>query len=49
LPGIGIEKSAAVAAHFETVRALIEASPEQWQEIPGIGKTLAKKITEALG
>ena len=49
LPGIGISKSGAVADHFPTVRALLDATPEQWQEIDGIGKGLAKKITDAIG
>jgi len=48
LPGIGISKSGAVADHFPTVRALVDASPEEWTAIPGIGKTLATRITEAL-
>lgn len=49
LPGIGVAKSGAVADHFKTVRALVEASPDAWQEIPGIGKGLAAKIAAALG
>ena len=49
LPGIGVGKSAAVAEHFKTVRAMVEADEDQWQQVDGIGKTLAKKISEALG
>lgn len=48
LPGVGVSKSAAVADHFPSVKALVDASPEDWTTIPGIGKGLAKKITEAL-
>jgi ERCC4-type nuclease len=48
LPGIGVEKSGTVATHFPTVRALIEASPEEWIKIPGIGKILANRIVAAL-
>jgi ERCC4-type nuclease len=49
LPGIGIGKSGAVADHFKTVRKMVEADEIEWTEVPGIGKTLAKKINEALG
>jgi ERCC4-type nuclease len=48
LPGIGVGKSAAVADHFPSVRALVEADEIAWTRIPGIGKGLAKKITEAI-
>lgn len=48
LPGIGVGKSGAVADHFKTVRALVEANEDEWIQIPGIGKGLAKKITAAL-
>jgi ERCC4-type nuclease len=48
LPGIGIGKSGAVADRFKTVRRLVGASEEEWQEVPGIGKTLAKRISDAL-
>ena len=49
LPGIGIEKSGKVADHFSSVRAMLEADAREWATIDGIGKTLAKRITEALG
>jgi len=49
LPGIGIGKSGAVADHFKTVRKMVEADEQEWTEVAGIGKTLAKKINEALG
>jgi ERCC4-type nuclease len=48
LPGIGIEKSGAVATHFPTVRALVTAEPDEWLQIPGIGKILASRIVAAL-
>jgi ERCC4-type nuclease len=48
LPGVGINKSGAVADHFKSVRALVEATETEWMEVPGIGKGLAKKITAAL-
>ena len=48
LPGIGVEKSGAIADHFPTVRAMVEAGGEEWQTIPGIGKGLATKIVTSL-
>ena len=48
LPGIGIEKSGAVATHFPSVKAMVEAEVLEWTAIPGIGKTLAARITRAL-
>jgi len=48
LPGVGISKSGAVADHFPTVRALVDADIAEWMQIPGIGKGLATKITGAL-
>lgn len=44
LPGIGHEKSAAVAAHFGSTRAMVNADEKEWVKVPGIGKTLAKRI-----
>lgn len=48
LPGIGYEKSGKVAQKFRTVRALAMADEHEWREIDGIGKTLAKRIVQAL-
>lgn len=48
LPGVGWEKSAAIAKHFPSVLAMALASPEEWQSLPGIGKVLAAKITGEL-
>ena len=47
LPGVGYEKSAAVAAAFPTVRRMVDASEKEWKAVDGIGKTLAKRIVEA--
>lgn len=44
LPGIGWEKSLAVAKRFKTVRAMVEAGPKEWREVPGIGKTLGDRL-----
>lgn len=40
LPGIGWEKSKAVARHFKTIEAMVGAGPGDWMKIPGIGKKL---------
>ena len=48
LPGIGYEKSCRVADYFDSVTSMCLASQEDWTEIEGIGKVLAKKIMEAL-
>jgi len=44
LPGVGWEKSRAVAKHFKTIQAMVEASPEEWMKIEGIGKGLGLKL-----
>lgn len=45
LPGIGFEKSGAVAQFFQDVpEAMAYASPAMWAAIPGIGKTMADRI-----
>lgn len=47
LPGIGFEKSGMIAGHFANVREMVAAKVKDWTMLPGIGKTLAKQITEA--
>lgn len=44
LEGVGWDKSAAIAAKFESVIEMAAAEEKQWLEVPGIGKTLAKRI-----
>ncbi len=48
LPGIGYEKSLAVAQRFRTITEMVLATPRQWMEIPGIGPTLAARVTKLL-
>jgi len=48
LPGIGWKRSLDVAAHFGSVERMMEASVEEWTKIPGIGKTIAKKVVEEI-
>lgn len=48
LPGVGYEKSAHIARHFRTITDMVLATTAEWQEIEGIGKTLANRITKLL-
>lgn len=46
LPGLGYERAVAAARHFQSPRAMTVATSRQWQEVPGIGKGLAKSIVD---
>jgi ERCC4-type nuclease len=46
LPGIGWKRSLDVAAHFGSVERMMSASVDEWIKIPGIGKTIAKKVVD---
>lgn len=48
LPGIGWKRSEAVEKKFGSVRRMVNAAPEEWVEIDGIGKGIAKTVTEAV-
>lgn len=48
LPGVGWERALAAAVSFPTVRSMINASEREWQDVPGIGKVLAKSIVRAV-
>lgn len=48
LDGIGFTKAHAVARHFRSVRDLVDASEEQWRQIPGIGTKLATRLHQSL-
>jgi ERCC4-type nuclease len=47
LPDVGYIKSQAVDNYFPSIRAMFNASPEEWQKIEGIGKKIAKSLDEA--
>lgn len=47
LPGVGWEKSKAVVERFKTVQRMVEATEEEWRQVPGIGPTLASRIWRA--
>ncbi|HEX2071879.1 MAG TPA: NAD-dependent DNA ligase LigA [Thermoleophilaceae bacterium] len=46
--GIGGVNARALAGHFRTIDALLDATPEQIEEVPGIGPILAEQIAETL-
>lgn len=48
LPGIGWDKSGKVAAKFQSVIDLCDATVEQWQDIPGIGYVLSRRVYWAI-
>lgn len=48
LPGIGWEKSRAVEMKFRSVIEMVAAEPGEWEQIPGIGPTLAHKAVDSL-
>jgi len=48
LPNIGWTKSKAVAAHFGSVVEMVLANQDEWEQIEGIGKGIAAKVTKAL-
>ncbi len=47
-PNIGQLKAKRVSDHFKTVKRLVNATPEQWMEIEGVGKKGATRIVESM-
>lgn len=48
LPGVGFERAIAAANHFTSVREMINADAVEWAKVPGVGKTIAKTVVEAV-
>ncbi len=48
LPGIGYVNAQALAEHFGSIDALLAASPEEIEQVEGIGPVLAKQVVEEL-
>ncbi len=48
LPGVGWQRSEAVAKHFATVRDMAGAGWREWAKIDGIGEVSARRIVAAL-
>lgn len=48
LPGIGFERAMNVAKYFPSILAMMQATPGEWAEIDGIGKTIANNVYTAI-
>ncbi len=48
LPGVGVGRSAAVATHFKSVKAIVAASAKDLTAVPGVGKISAQAIVKAI-
>lgn len=48
LPGIGYDRAMAIAKKANSVSDLFLMTERQWREVDGVGKTLAKRIVQAL-
>ena len=46
VPGVGPKTARALMAQFKSVGAVREATPEQLENTPGVGKQMAKSIYE---
>lgn len=47
-PLVGYDRAMAVAAHFKSVRAMVEASEKDWRAVPGVGRVVAKAVYAAI-
>lgn len=48
LPGVGFKKSLAVDKYFCTIEDMFEATPGDWSQVEGIGRTMAQRIHDVL-
>ncbi len=48
LPGIGWDRSGAVARHFPSVVDMVNAPQSEWKQIAGIGKVTAEKVVRQM-
>ncbi len=49
VPGISTAGARALLGRFGTLAGVLAASPEEWLEVPGIGRERARSLGEALG
>jgi ERCC4-type nuclease len=47
-PGIKWERALGLLDKFSSMEAMFRASEEEWREVPGIGKVVARRVWEAL-
>jgi DNA excision repair protein ERCC-4 len=48
VPGISATSARALLAHFGSVAAVLAATPEEWLEVPGIGRERARSLAATL-
>lgn len=48
LPGVGQDRSKAVAAYFPSVRDMANADAKQWQQVDGVGKKTAENVVKEI-
>lgn len=48
LPGLGFERALAAAEYFGSIEEMINATAKQWEEVPGIGRVIAKAVYGAI-
>lgn len=48
IPGVGLKRGLTIGKYFNSVLRFILATPEQLQQVPGIGKGIAKNIYDSI-
>ena len=48
MPGVGVERAISINKSFPSVKEMVEATPEQWATIEGIGPVIAREVYRAL-
>jgi ERCC4-type nuclease len=48
LPGVGFERALAAAQHFTSVSAMVNADADEWAQVDGIGRVIAKAVVAAI-
>ena len=48
LPGVGFDRAMAAAGHFTSVVEMVLATQKDWEQVPGIGKVIAKAVVGAV-
>lgn len=48
IPVIGYKRGLAVARHFPSIRAMVDADEREWMKIEGVGKTIARTAVHFL-
>lgn len=48
LPGVGFDRAIAAAKYFPSVRDMVNATREEWEEVEGVGKVVAGAVVGAM-